>query len=203
MNIVCFGDSVTHARKFAECDRWPTRLGIKLDEWTPGRFKVYNRGVGGDSTERGLHRFGDDIVPLLPAVLLVEFGFNDAYILPWTRKARIGLDEFKANLREIHRAVHAHKGTCVFIMNHTIGPLAQRWANGKSRKTNFLPYNEAIKKVAAQLRAPMIDLPAMMKKRRVSAGRFTSDDNLHLSIEGNHIYADMVFDALKPIVESG
>ena len=203
MNIVCFGDSVTHARAFAECDRWPTRLGIKLDEWRPGRFKVYNRGFGGNSSAQGLDRFEGDILPLLPAVLLVQFGFNDAHMPAWTRKSRVGLEEFKANLCEIYRAVHAHKGTCVFVVNHTIGPRKLRAGNGKTYKTNFLPYNGAIKKVAAHLRAPMIDLPAMMTKHRVSSGRLTSEDKVHLSVEGNHIYADMVFDALKPMVESG
>jgi len=142
-------------------------------------------------------------VPLLPGVVLVQFGLNDAHTLPWAHKARISLDEFKANLREIHRAVHARKGTCVFVVNHTVGPVKHRGGNGKAYKPSFLPYNAAIKKVAAQLRAPVIDLPAIMKKRRVSAGRFRSDDEVHLSIEGNHIYADMVFEALKPVVESG
>ena len=40
----------------------------------------------------------------------------------------------------------------------------------------------------------------MMKKRKIVLGRFLTDDGIHLSAEGNHLYADMVFEALKTIL---
>ncbi len=201
MNIVCFGDSITHAAGFAERDRWPTILQAKLDEWRPDTFAVYNRGVGGHTSAQGLGRFGTDILPLLPAVVLVEFGLNDCYVPAWSKKPRTGLSEFKANLREIHRAVRAHNGECVFIVNHTIGRLGGKGGDSKSRNANLVAYNAAVKQVAKDLEAPMIDLPAMMKRRRMVLKRFVCEDNVHLSAEGNHLYADIVFDALTTILK--
>ncbi len=204
MNIVCFGDSITHAGGYAEGDRWPTILHAKLNEWKPGAFGVHNRGIGGNTTAQALDRFADDVVPLLPAVVLLEFGLNDGNVFNWSKKSRVGLDEFKANLRELHRAVRARKGTCVFIVNHTIGTMNMKGGNGKSYNTNFAPYNPAIRRVAAELDAPMIDLPAMMRKRKVDLDAFLAehpDDNLHLSPRGNHTYADMVFEALKTLLK--
>jgi lysophospholipase L1-like esterase len=204
MNIVCFGDSITHAADFAEADRWPTILQRKLDERKLGAFKVYNRGIGGHTTAQGLDRFFTDVMPLLPAVVLIEFGFNDGNVADWSKKPRVGLDEFKANLREMHRAIRSRKGTPVFIVNHTIGPSSWKGGNGKSYNANFAPYNPAIKQVAVALKAPTIDLPAMMRRRRVDLNEFLSeheDDNLHLSARGNHLYADMVFETLTLLLK--
>ncbi|MBN1917296.1 MAG: SGNH/GDSL hydrolase family protein [Verrucomicrobia bacterium] len=201
MNIICLGDSITHADNFAEGDRWPTVLQRHLDEWRPGTYKVYNRGISGHTTAEGLDRFETGVLPLLPAVVLVEFGFNDSYVPPWSRKARVGLEEFEANLREIHRAVRARKGTCVFIVNHTIGKLGGRGGNGRTHNTNIVEYSQAVRRIGAALRAPLIDLPTLMKRRKVAVERFVCKDKLHLSIEGNHIYAGFVFDSLRPMLK--
>jgi len=201
MNIVCFGDSITHADNFAEGDRWPTILQVKLDAWDPGAYRVYNRGIGGHTSTQGLDRFETDVLPLLPAVVLVEFGFNDSYVRPWSKRPRVGLDEFKANLREIHRIVRARKGRCVFIANHTIGKLGGKGGNGRTHNANIAQHDRAVRQVAATLKAPLIDLPALMKRRKVLVGRFVCDDKLHLGVEGNHVYADMVFESLKPMLE--
>jgi len=201
MHIVCFGDSITHACNFSERDRWPTILQCTLDEWRPNTYKVYNRGIGGETSTEGLDRFETDVLPLLPAVVLVEFGFNDSYVRPWSKRPRVGLDEFKANLREIHRVVRTRKGRCVFIVNHTTGTVGTRAGNGKTHNTNIAGHNAAIAQVAKALKAPLIDLPSLMKQRRVSVKRFVCEDNLHLSVEGNHIYADLVFESLKPLLK--
>jgi lysophospholipase L1-like esterase len=200
MNIVCFGDSITHAGGLAERDRWPGILQAKLNEWKPGKFAVYNRGIGGHTTAQGFDRFRTDVLPLLPAVVLVQFGFNDSYVPDWSRKPRVGVDEYKANLRELHRTIRAHKGKCVLIVNHTIGRLNLRAGDGRTYNSNLAPYNPAVRATAKALKARTIDLPAMMKKRKVVLKKFLTKDMVHLSAEGNHIYADMVFEALTTIL---
>ena len=103
MNIICFGDSITEGAEFAKPERWPSVLQSKLDSGQMGRFKVYNRGVGGDTTACGFDRLDTDVLPLLPGLLLVQFGFNDANVRDWAVVPRVGLQEFKKNLREFHR----------------------------------------------------------------------------------------------------
>jgi len=197
MNIVCFGDSITNARPYAEGDRWPTILQVKLDAWKPGAFKVFNQGLGGNTTAQGFDRIATDVLPHMPGLTLIEYGFNDANVRDWARVARVGLGEFERNLREFHRAVKAAKGRCVYIANHLVtgGP---KQGNGKAYMANFKPYQACIRAVAAGLRAPLIDLPAMMKARKVDLKAFLNpNDGLHLSAQGNHVYAEMVFDALR------
>jgi len=202
MNIVCFGDSITHARAFAEGDRWPTILQFKLDVWQPGAYKVYNRGIGGNTTAQGLERVAEDVLPYLPGFLLVQFGFNDSNIRPWSRVSRVGLEDYRKNLREFHRIAAAHESQCAFIVNHLPARDTDKHIapNGKTYNANFAPYNEAVSQVAEALGAPTINLPRIIQERRIDTHSLVSEDGAHLTIEGNHLYADMVFERLQGLL---
>ncbi len=200
MNIICFGDSITHARAFAEADRWPKIVQFELNKWQDGQYAVYNRGQGGHTTAQGFDRLPDDVIPYLPGLLLVEFGLNDANVRDWAKVPRVGLAEYEKNLREFHRIAHAHNGQCVFIINHSILERPNRQANGKTYYANFQPYNQALRRVAQELNAPSIDLPLMMQQRQIDLPRFVVQDGVHLTVEGNHLYADMVLEKLKDIL---
>jgi lysophospholipase L1-like esterase len=200
LNIICFGDSITHGRAFAEGDRWPSLVQFKLNAWKSGEYKVYNKGQGGHTTAQGFDRLPDDVIPYLPGWLLVEFGLNDANVRDWAQVPRVGLAEYEKNLREFHRIAHAHNGSCAFIINHTILERPVLQANGKTYYANFQPYNEVVRRVAHDLGAPTIDLPRMMQERGIDLTRCVVEDGVHLTIEGNHLYADMVLTALQDIL---
>ena len=199
MNIICFGDSITSAKDFAEGDRWPTILQFKLNAWRPDTYKVYNRGIGGNTTAQGLERMEEDVLPYLPGLLLVQFGFNDSNIRPWSQVSRVGVEDYQKNLREFQRIAAAHQSRCVFIINHIIARYgdSHRMPNGATYNTNFAPYDQAIRQVGQDLSAAAIDLPRLMQEQNVSVDSLVSDDGLHLSIAGNHHYAELVFMALK------
>jgi lysophospholipase L1-like esterase len=203
MNIICFGDSITSAKDFAEGDRWPTILQFTLNAWQPGKYKVYNRGVGGNTTAQGLERVEEDVLPYLPGMLLVQFGFNDSNIRPWSKVSRVGVEDYKKNLQEFHRIAVTYQSRCVFIVNHLIARNgdSHRMPNGETYNINFAPYNKVVKQVAEKLNAPTIDLPQIMQVQGVSANSLVSDDGLHLSVEGNHLYAWMVFEGLKHLLQ--
>jgi lysophospholipase L1-like esterase len=200
INIICFGDSITEAAEFPPERRWPALLQAKLDTWMSGRCVVYNRGIGGDTTARAFDRLESDVLPWLPGVLLVQFGFNDANVRDWAAVPRVGLDEFKKNLREFHRLAVIAGGRCFFIVNHTIAQVAGRQGNNFSYHDNFEPYNAAIREVARACAAPMIDLPVMLAQQRLGLDQILAEDGMHLSVSGNRIYADLVFVALRHIL---
>lgn len=200
MNIVCFGDSITEAAEVAPTERWPTILQSRLDERSPGKFKVHNLGIGGHTSAQGFDRLDEDLLPVLPGLVLVQFGFNDANVRDWAMVPRVGIDEFKKNLREFHRVISLHQGRGVFIINHTIGAIPGEQGNGKSYKDNVEPYNVAIGQLAQEMKTSCIDLPSMMTQRRIDLGMFLAEDQVHLSVDGNRIYADMVFDSVLMIL---
>ena len=69
--------------------------------------------------------------------------------------------------------------------------------NGETYNANFVPYDQAIRQVANDLEAPAIDLPRLMQEQNVGVHSLVSEDGLHLSVAGNHHYANIVFTALK------
>lgn len=201
MNIICFGDSITQAADRSEGDRWPTVLQIALDDWRVGTYRVFNRGLGGNTTANGLARFADDVLPLLPGVLVVEFGINDCNHPTWRRVPAVGVEEYKKNLREFHRICRANKGVCVFVVNHPLSRAKLPQGNGRTLHANLQPYNEAVRLLAAELKAPVIDLPMMMSEWAVKLADFVQEDGIHLTADGNHMYAAMVFDRLQEILK--
>ena len=199
INIICFGDSITEGAEFPVNARWTSLLQNKLDEAKPDTFKVHNRGIGGNTSAQGFDRFWSDVMPLLPGVLCIQFGFNDANVKDFSIVPRVSLAEFEKNLREFHRIAKDNNSLPVFILNHTIGEVDGNQGNGKSYNENMQPYDNAIREIANDLKAELIDVPLQMTLRNVDVDEFVSGDKLHLSIGANHIYADIIFSGLNQI----
>ena len=199
MNIVCFGDSITHAFGFAECDRWTGILQNRLNQWRPGDYQVYNCGCGGETTAHALARIDSAILPLLPGTVIIEFGFNDCNVGAHTRLPRVSLDEYRRNLQELHRIIKAHQGRTIFIVNHPAEYTGDQ-GHGKPYELYFKKYNTAVRQLAQKLKSPTIDLPKMIRSGKVDLKTFRAEDKLHLSPQGGHIYAQLVYERLKEIL---
>jgi lysophospholipase L1-like esterase len=196
LNIICFGDSITEGGDFEKPKRWTSLLQARLDEKYPEAYRVINKGIGGNTSAQGFDRFCDDVLPYLPGLLLVEFGFNDANVKDWSIEPRVSLGEFVRNLKEFHRIATAKNTSCVFILNHSIAEVDGRQGNGLTYNQNLLPYDQTVITLAEELKAEVIDLPGMMAAKETPLDEYLSDDNLHLSEAGNKHYAQMVFDVI-------
>lgn len=201
--LICFGDSITEGAEFPCQDRWTTLLQTQLDFLYPGVFEVLNRGVGSNTTAQAFDRLASDVLPYLPGILLVQFGFNDANVRDWARVPRVGVDEFRKNLREFHRLALKQGQHCVFVINHMIGEVSGMQGNGHTYRDNFAPYNITIRELAARLNAPYIDLPSAMATRNIDLDEFLAPDRLHLSRAGNRIYAEMILEGLQTSIMPG
>ena len=196
LNIICFGDSITEGGDVENSKRWTSLLQARLDENFPGDNRVINKGIGGNTSAQGFDRYCDDVLPYLPGLLLVEFGFNDANVKDWSIEPRVSLGEFIRNLREFHRIATANNSSCVFILNHSIADVEGVQGNGLTYNENLLPYDQAVITLAEELKAEIIGLPEMMAAKGVPLQEYLSDDNLHLSEVGNKHYAQMIFDVI-------
>ncbi len=196
LNIICFGDSITEGGDFEKPKRWTSLLQARLDKNYPKDYRVINRGIGGNTSAQGFDRYCDDVLPYLPGLLLVEFGFNDANVKDWSIEPRVSLGEFIRNLREFHRIATANNSSCVFILNHSIADVEGVQGNGLTYNENLSPYDQAVITLAEELKAEIIGLPEMMAAKGVPLQEYLSDDNLHLSEVGNKHYAQMIFDVI-------
>lgn len=199
--ILCLGDSITACDNFAECDRWPSVLQNHLEGWRPGGYAVVGCGVSGNTTAQGMERMAGQILPRLPGYVLIEFGFNDANCRPWQTKPRVGIDEYAANLRAIGEITRKHQGRPIYVVNYPVHTGAGKQGDGANYAKRVEAYNQRMRKVAKALRAPVIDLPALMKAHKVMKKRFYRDC-VHVTDEGNRQLAAMLFDGLRPILDA-
>lgn len=172
-----------------------------LDERQPGAYKVFNRGIGGQTAAQGLDRMMGEVTPYLPGIVLVEFGFNDAVVPQGMLVPRLTVDEFKVKMREIARLAVAGGGRPVFIVNHTQHDVLQQ-GNGEPYEETYARYETAIRELLAELPVPGIDLPRMMEERQVDLATFLTADGIHLTRDGNRLYGEMIFDGLASVLDA-
>ena len=196
--VVCFGDSITHAQACAEADRWTTQLAFQLEQASSSGFEVFNRGIGGNTTALALDRIQNDVIPLLPALVLIEFGINDAYVFLWAKIPRVALPGYMENLAEILRQVRAAQGEAVLIINHPITTRMDQHTQGnnKSVGANLEPYSQEARAWARYENLAVVDLPELLKQEGVPMDEFWSNDGVHLSPLGNRLYANFVYSSL-------
>ncbi len=199
INIICFGDSITEGAEFPVNARWTSLLQKKLDAVKPNTFQVHNKGIGGNTSAQGFDRFWSDVLPLLPGVLLIQFGFNDANVKDFSIVPRVGQAEFEKNLKEFYRLAKEKNSVPVFILNHSIGEVDGKQGNGKTYNENLAPYNNAIRSIANELKAELVDIPLQMSIRDIDVNDFVSGDKIHLSLEANHFFADIIYTGLNQI----
>ncbi len=198
--LVCFGDSITQAWAFSYEDAWPARVERGLRE-KGSPIPVYNRGVSGDTTVQALDRFDLSVRPHLPAWVLIAFGINDSNIRVGRKTARVGVEEYARNLAEILRMIRADGGEGIFLSMHAPGP-AQRSAPTAERTSRvkhmavYPAYRKAMTALARKERCPLIDIPDRLKADGKSPSDLLHPDGVHLSVEGNHLFARLVLPIL-------
>ncbi len=211
IKIICYGDSIT-------ASGWPAILGQKLNQPTPNRYQVINRGQSGDTSVGAYYRMRDQILPELPAIMLIEFGINDSNSPFWGNILRVSPAEYRQKMTAICQTIQQRGGYPIFIINHPIvlpdlskvgGDERRRqkvrayWTepgNGQSPIINLQNYNNIVRDIAKKCNAPTIDLPAIMARDQIDLPDLLADDGVHLTDQGKEIYASLVYRRLNAIL---
>lgn len=75
--ILVLGDSISAAYGIAVESGWVSLLQKRFDEHDPGRYKVINASISGDTTALGLRRLPPLLAEHSPDQVIVELGGND------------------------------------------------------------------------------------------------------------------------------
>ena len=132
--IVCFGDSTTAPRPSQNVIVYACNMrtelplaGIKGD--------VINKGVGGNTTQKAMERFANDVLAQNPDIVIIQFGINDSWVdgnspagMP-----RVSLSDYSANLTAMARALKEQpkKVRVIMMTPNTIGSRYDKWRSDR------------------------------------------------------------------------
>ncbi len=176
--LVAFGDSTTAPRPGVEV--YAERLAREIPS-----LDVVNAGVGGNDTAKARARFAKDVLARRPAIVVIQFGINDAAVDVWKSPPaiapRVPLEVYEANLRHFTRSLK-QAGAQVVLM--TPNPL--RWTErlrGMYGRAPYRPeeeegfdlllrdYAAIVRRLAREENLPLVDVHTALVDLAHSQGR--------------------------------
>jgi lysophospholipase L1-like esterase len=209
VKIVHMGDSITYGQYVDAALRWTTlaeeRLGSELaDEGI--RIDSRNSGVSGNTTRMGLERFPTDVQEHLPDVVTIQFGMNDCNC--WATDGghpRVSPDAFMANLHEMIARVRKFDCRHIVIANNHCTLRREQMVSGEVYELANERYSQLAESVAAEAGVTFCDVRSAFEPFSPSElGKLLlpAPDRLHLSVEGNRLYAEVIHPYIRAAVLS-
>lgn len=199
ITVVYMGDSITFGQYLDPSLRWTTLVEARLSEAFGDEVEIrgFNRGISGETTRMGLERFPRDVQEVRPDVMTLQFGLNDCNC--WVTDAglpRVSETAFRANLVEmIERARRFGAKAIVLSTNHRtlrrdVLPSGEVYEDANGR------YSEIARDVAEETGVDLCDIQVAFEAfddERLSAMLLPAPDLLHLSEQGNAVYAETIW----------
>lgn len=194
MHLVCLGDSICYGDGVHPHQAWVSLLAEELVQRYPA-VRVHNAGANGETVQDGLWRLPACLSPLVPDLIYVQFGLNDA----WFNTA--SAEEYAGMMWEIvSRTLESGVRAVLVGTNHPV------WAGQDIY--GEADYPQRVRQFNASLRSrfaltpegvSLADIEAHwdMLGTRESLVPLLQADGVHLSPEGNRVYADF----LLPVFE--
>lgn len=209
--IVCLGDSLTYGYGVLSHVAYPAVLAQELPEKRPeSQWRIYNRGVNGDTSRDALQRLEADVLQLKPQIVVILLGSNDSalnegqYCTPW---------QYEQNLSQILEQLLAlrqerqefHDGCCLPLLI-TPPPVVD---------TDFYPftttdriewYREIVLRLAEKYACPVIDLFSVFLQQKEAGDAAYEDlfqfDGLHWSNRGYALFYPLLQQKLLELTDA-
>ena len=199
LTMVHFGDSITFGQYVDPASRWTTLLEDRLRpavEATDVELVIQNRGVSGETTRQALERYPEDVQSVAPDILTLQFGLNDCN--RWATDGglpRVSEQAYVANLHEMIERARRFGVRRIIVANNHPTLRDDDYERGNAR------YGELACEVAADQGTVFCDIRGAFIEFSVAELAellLPLPDVLHLSEEGNRVYAD----AMEPFVRA-
>ena len=198
MTVVHMGDSITFGQYLDPSVRWTSSIEDRLrDAFPEVDIRTFNRGISGETTRMGLERFPRDVQEVRPDVMTLQFGLNDCNC--WVSDEglpRVSEAAFRANLGEmIERARRCGARAIVLSTTHRtlrrdVLPGGEVYEDANER------YSEIVREVSGETGVDLCDIRAAFEPfddDELAAMLLPAPDLLHLSEEGNAVYAETIW----------
>ncbi|WP_395742307.1 exo-alpha-sialidase [Prosthecobacter sp.] len=214
-SIIMFGDSTTAPRGSLKV--YATRVEAALQS-TGDTLGVFNAGIPGNTTRDALKRLQNDVLQYKPRLVVMQFGINDSAMDVWKKPPatapRVPLTEYLDNLRRMSEAAQ-QQGAKVILM--TTNPL--RWtpklkelygkppydpaAEDGFDSATLAGYNDALRKLAAELKVPLVDVraayPDFAARHKTTVERMLLD-GMHPGDLGQQLVAELLLPAIREVL---
>jgi lysophospholipase L1-like esterase len=203
------GDSITYGQYIDPKLRWTSLVAEWLHEMdlnAPVKVKSVNRGVSGETTRMGLERFPKDVQELNPDILTLQYGLNDCNCWETDRGLpRVSKEAFRANLIEMIIRARKFGAKQIILANNHKTLRDKVMLNGERYEDANAAYGEISREVAIQTNAKFCDIREAFDKRSIDeldGLLLPYPDQLHLSVEGNQLYAKTIWPYIRSAVEA-
>lgn len=213
--IVMFGDSTTAPRGSLKV--YATQVETMLQS-IGSSLGVHNAGIGGNTTRDALKRLQTDVLKYKPRIVVMQFGINDSAVDVWKNppatEPRVPLAEYLTNLRRMIAAAQQAKAQVILM---TTNPL--RWtpklkemygkppydpaAEDGFDSATLAGYNDALRKLAAELKVPLVDVraayPEFAAKHQTTIEGMLLD-GMHPNDLGQQLVAELLVPAIRGVL---
>lgn len=201
--LVAFGDSLTYGYGVLSHVAYPVRLQRELPEKQPSlRWKVYNRGINGETTREARLRLERDVLRLKPQIAVVLLGSNDSalnegqYRTPWEYEQNmIFLVEQMLACSNGEKAFH---GGCCLPILVTPPPVVDTDFYPFTTNDRIELYRDIIQKLGKAYGCPVIDCYQAFWDVKEKQG-FEAYDAL-FQFDGVH-WSNAGYDLFYPLLE--
>jgi lysophospholipase L1-like esterase len=208
LHVVHMGDSITEGQYIDPGVRWSSLISRRLVErFGHIRFVSLNRGVSGETTRMGLERYPTDVQQALPDLLTIQFGMNDCNC--WDTDLglpRVSEAAFVANLTEMIERGRRFGARHVILMTNP--RTLRQWLvlpSGEIYEEANARYSELVRQVARETGVVLCDIRAAFEPfsdEELEPLLLPYPDHLHLSPEGNVVYADTIWPYIETAMEA-
>jgi len=206
INILCFGDSITHGQADSEAGGWADRL--KQFFFAQGcnacyqEINIFNLGIGGENSDGLRRRFGNELrarfIKGQTHLVILQYGANDIVI--HKNKNIVPERYFVRNITEcIEQAKQA--GAMVLMLN--LIPIAEITDNQINqhgelrRQSDIRHYNQILRSLADAIDCEYLDLHASCINAKYD---FLAGDGLHPNSQGHEILYQAIKDKVTSIL---
>lgn len=201
--FAAFGDSLTYGYGVLSHVAFPSRLAKELPEKCPAlRWRVYNRGVNGDTTREARQRLEGGVLRLKPHAVSILLGANDSALNEGQYRTP---REFEQNLSVLieqllasrHDAPVFHDGLCLPILI-TPPPVVDTDFYPFTTSDRIALYADIVRKLAGAYGCPLIDAYEAFWRVKEEQG-FAAYDAL-FQFDGVH-WSNAGYDLFYPLLE--
>lgn len=188
LRVVCLGDSITGWSDLSHYLKFSHILERMLKARAPDvAIEVFNRGIGGDTTDGVLKRLVPDALALKPDIVVLLIGGNDA-----NSKAADTHERFACNYETILTNLLAAHVRVLALQYHVL----PNPAHPETAWVHLDDHNDLIAKIATAHGVPVLDMGAAMRaaaRAQPLAELVSETDGVHLNPGGELVFADAIY----------